>query len=288
MKSFDEFAFRVKALLKKTGSSEFVVFPELFTLQCMTAIPGFETMTVKDFTKASQFTEQYIGLFSELAEKRNQNLIAGSHLTYQDGKYYNICYIFTPEGKIHEHKKTHIFPAERDWFTEEGNELEPFSFGEVKVGVNICYEAEIPECSRIMALKGADIIFCPSCTFTEHGFWRVRNCAQARAIENQVYFVHGCGTGDPMGPIPTVWGRSSILSPCDKPWQPNGIVAEAETNQEMVVNGSVDINELYVNREKGAATTYYDRNRRSPLYEEISGLAKKSRERPQKIGEQSP
>ncbi|MGE6377015.1 nitrilase-related carbon-nitrogen hydrolase [Peribacillus muralis] len=65
-----------------------------------------------------------------------------------------------------------------------------YAIGPVKIGLTVGYEAEIPEGSRILTWRGADIIFCPSYTFTEAGFWRVRHCAHARAIENQVYIVH--------------------------------------------------------------------------------------------------
>ena len=54
-----------------------------------------------------------------------------------------------------------------------------------KVGFNICYEAEIPECAATLTEQRAESILCPSFTFTEFGFWRVRHCAAARAIENQ-------------------------------------------------------------------------------------------------------
>ncbi|MEH7336479.1 nitrilase-related carbon-nitrogen hydrolase [Neobacillus drentensis] len=130
----------------------------------------------------------------------------------------------------------------------------------------VCYEAEIPEVSRILSANGAEIIFCPSYTFTEAGFWRVRHCAQARAIENQVYFVHCPTVGEPGAPLPNGFGRSSILSPCDLAWMPNGIVAEAETNKHTVVTGTVDIDELYENRKTGAATTFVDRTRREDVY----------------------
>ena len=36
-----------------------------------------------------------------------------------------------------------------------------------KVGFNVCYEAEIPECAASLAEQGAEIILCPSLTFTE-------------------------------------------------------------------------------------------------------------------------
>jgi hypothetical protein len=47
---------------------------------------------------------------------------------------------------------------------------------------------------------------------------------------------------------------------------PDGIIAQAEPNVEMVVRGEVDIDKLYENRETGAAPTFRDRRRRADLY----------------------
>ncbi|ECG5653599.1 amidohydrolase, partial [Salmonella enterica subsp. enterica serovar Weltevreden] len=136
-----------------------------------------------------------------------------------------------------------------------------------KVGFNICYEAEIPECAATLAEQGAELILTPSATFTEQGFWRVRHCCHARCIENQIYLVHCCLGGNPGGPLPGCWARSSILSPCDVVWKnPQGIIAEAHVNQEDVISGEINLDVLYENRLGGAATTFKDRRRKAGIY----------------------
>ena len=136
-----------------------------------------------------------------------------------------------------------------------------------KVGFNICYEAEIPECSATLAEQGVEIILCPSFTFTEFGFWRVRHCAQARAIENQVYFVHCCTGGQPGAPLPNGWARELDPEPMRLPWsRARHRRAGDGRTQEMVVRGEIDIDKLYENRENGAAPTFRDRRRQAELY----------------------
>ena len=49
----------------------------------------------------------------------------------------------------------------------------------------ICYDSEFPELARHLADQGAMILFVPFCTDTSNGYYRVRHCAQARAIELQ-------------------------------------------------------------------------------------------------------
>lgn len=264
--SFDEFADHVRGLLDQTEGADLVLFPELFTVELFTTFSDWKEAPVAELTRVDEFTADYRSLFENEAKERGQVIVAGSHLMRENGRYLNIGHLYESDGTLHTHAKTHIFPAEADWSTEEGDTLETVDLPFARVGFNICYEAEIPECASSLTEQGVEIILCPSFTFTEYGFWRVRHCAQARCIENQVYFVHCCTGGQPGEPLPNGWAQSSILTPCDALWNPPGIVAQAEPNEEMVVRGEVDIDKLYENREAGAAPTYRDRRRRADLY----------------------
>lgn len=264
--TFDEFAQHVRTLLDQAQGADLVLFPELFTVELFTTYPDWRDVTTAELTRLDDFTTDYRSLFASEAKERSQFILGGSHLLKEEGRYINVGHLWEPDGTLHTHTKTHIFPAESDWSTEEGDTLETIELPFVTVGMNICYEAEIPECAATATEQGAEIILCPSFTFTEYGFWRVRHCAQARAVENQVYVVHCCTGGEPGSPLPNGFARSSILSPCDTPWTPSGVVAEADANVEMVIHGQVDIDKLYENRENGAAPTFRDRRRRTDLY----------------------
>lgn len=264
--SFDEFAAHVRGLLDDARGVDVVVFPELFTIELFTTYRDWRTAPMSELTRIDEFTGEYKRLFESEARERGQHIVAGSHLLEEDGRYVNVGHLYEPSGEVHTHTKTHIFPAEAEWATEEGDDLEVIELEFGKVAFNICYEAEIPECAATATQQGAEIILCPSFTFTEYGFYRVRHCGQARAIENQVYFVHCCTGGQPGAPLPNGWAQSSILSPCDTLWRPNGVVAQAPVNKEVVVRGEVDIDMLYENRERGAAPTYRDRRRRAAVY----------------------
>jgi predicted amidohydrolase len=254
IKNFEEFASNVENLVNQANGSDFVVFPEVFTLELQYIIPHHE------INKIPQFEGQYIELFKSLSKEKNQIIIAGSHLTRVNNKLYNIGHIFCPDGKIFKHTKTHLMPSEVKMGFTHGTSLEIFKTEKTKIALGICYEMEFPEVARILTLKGAEIIFTPSYTLGEHGFWRVRHSCQARAIENQIYVVHSCLVGIPLGiKMLEGWGRTSILSPCEEPWAPNGIIAEANTNEEMVITGEVDLKLLHKKRKRGVATTLNDR-----------------------------
>jgi len=269
IRDFSEFEQKVRDSMKEAKGSDFVVFPEWFTFQLVTTFPEYKKFTVKDFARITAYTEQYVELFQHLAKEQGQYIVAGSHLRKEGIHIYNTCHLFGPDGTFFEHRKTHVAALERDWNTFEGNVIEVLELDKVKVGILICYEMEFPECARILALKGAEVIFCPSFPPSEAGFWRVRHCCQARCIENQIYVVNCAPVGNFEMSGFTLWNgaRSSILSPCESPWPPNGIIAEGERGKEMVVTGEIDLDELYITREKSLATTFKDRARRADLYE---------------------
>jgi predicted amidohydrolase len=151
------------------------------------------------------------------------------------------------------------------------------------VGLNVCYELEIPECTKTLVDKGVQIVLSPSATFSEAGFWRVRHCAQARAIENQIYVAH-CSIGGNLGaPMPNAWARSSVVGPCDFAWtNPAGVIAEADANVEQVIAASLDLDRLAENRISGSATTFKDRRRRADVYAEWEANSRKA-EKPQSL-----
>lgn len=264
---FSDMAKRVQGLLDQARGSDIVLFPELFTIELFTTLKGWRERPISDLVEIDQFTTDFLDLFRTEARARGQFIVGGSHLMKVGNRFENVGHIFGPEGEHFTHSKTHIFPAESAWHTAEGERMQAVQLPFAKVGFNICYEAEIPECSATLAEQGAEIILCPSATFTEQGFWRVRHSAQARCIENQVYLVHCCLGGEPGGPLPNGYARSSILGPCDLAWSnAAGIVAEAQTNIEMCITATVDLDLLYENRKSGAATTFKDRRRQAHLY----------------------
>lgn len=269
--SFEDFANTVQRIFKDIPlDGDYVLFPELVTIGLLTTYESYSKFTSRDNCKLADFLDDYIELFNKLSKARNQVIIAGSTLEQEGPHTYNTAYIFDGKGNYVKHRKTHIFPAESDWDTKEGDILETFDIGPVRIGVAICYEIEIPEIATIYSRQGADIIFCPSYTFTEHGFWRVRHCAEARCIENQLYVIHSPIIGEVEGVIETGFGSSANLSPCELPWTSNGMMEECTTSDFEVITSILDIDTLYEKRKSGVATTFYDRKRRNDLYQKYN------------------
>lgn len=263
---FDAFARQVRELLDRTAGARVVVLPELFTEALFTVEPDWTSHRIDRLTRIAEYTGQYAELFTAEAAARDQWILAGSHLTATARGHENVAYLFGPGGETYTHSKTHIFPAEADWGTVEGDELAVHDIDGVTVGIAICYEAEIPEVCTALTALGAEVLLTPSYTFTEAGFWRVRHCAAARAIENQVYAVHCPTVSHLPEPLAPGYGRASVLSPCDLAFPPNGVLAEARTNEQDVITHELDLDLLHQNRASGAATTHKDRGRRRALY----------------------
>lgn len=265
--SFEEFAQHSEFFVDVASdySCDFVMFPELFTTQLLSCVeparPGLAARRLADFTP------QYLEFFAECAVKYNVNLIAGSHFVVEDGTLYNIAYCFGRDGTIHKQYKLHITPSERKWWgVSPGDKVNVFDTDSGRVAMLICYDIEFPELVRIASAKGAQIIFVPFNTNTVHGYLRIRHCAQARCIENQVYVaISGC-----TGNLPSVenadihYAQSAILTPSDVGFAPGGVGAECNPNIETVVMDDVDLEILRRHRLSGNVQNWNDR--RTDMY----------------------
>ena len=167
LKDFDAFAAQTVRLLDQAAGADLVLLPELFTLALFTTLDDWRNRPVKDLILVDRYTNAYREFFADEAKRRKQFIVAGSHLEKKRGGYLNVAYVYGPNGLVHMHDKTHIFPAEAEWFTGEGDSVTAFDLPFARVGFNVCYEAEIPECAATLAEQGAEIILCPSFTFTE-------------------------------------------------------------------------------------------------------------------------
>jgi len=119
----------------------------------------------------------------------------------------------------------------------------------------------------------------PFCTDNRQGDMRVRYCAQARAIENQVYVAIAGNVGN----LPAVenmdiqYGQAAVFTPSDFEFARDGIAAEADSNEEMLLICDLDIDDLYEARSDGSVTPRLDR--RNDLFRFTSHLPDDRRQR---------
>ena len=264
LRSIDDWAGfenQVRFVMKAAGDykPQFVMFPEIFTTQLLSF------MDTSDLRKAVRdmdgFTERYVALFTELAAQWGVYIIGGSHPTITDGKLMNTAYLFSPEGKVFTQDKIHLTRWEKEkWKGDPGHNLRVFDTAHGRIAILICYDIEFPELSRMVCEQGADIIFVPSCTDDRQGFWRVRYCCHARAIENQVYVaVTGTVGNLAVEGLGLHFGQAAVITPSDFPFARDGIAAEGVPNMEQIVIADVDLAKLVNNRVNGTTIPLYDK-----------------------------
>jgi predicted amidohydrolase len=155
---------------------QMVVFPELCSfgpsLNFAEALPGA--------------TESR---YQALAKKHRIWLVPGSIYERAGEHVFNTAPVINPNGEvIARYRKMYPFlPYEKG--VQPGNEFVVFDVPEIgRFGVSICYDGWIPETTRALAWKGAEVIIHPTMTGTIDRKQELV-LAQANAICNQCYFV---------------------------------------------------------------------------------------------------
>lgn len=246
--------------------SDFALFPEFFNAPLMAE---FNHQAEPDAIRSlASFTQQIIQKFAELAISYNINIITGSMPELSDGKLLNVGYLCRRDGSMDRYEKIHVTPDEvKVWGMDGGNIIKTMDSDCGKIGILICYDVEFPELSRLLADDGMNILFVPFLTDTPNGYHRVKNCAQARAIENECYVAIAGSVGN----LPNVhnmdiqYAQSMVFTPCDFAFPTNGIKAEATPNTEMILIAEVDLDLLKELHEFGSVRNLKDR--RSDLFE---------------------
>lgn len=186
-----------------------------------------------------------------------------------DGLFNSALVVDASGTVLGTYRKVHIpafFPNDRPggtgsyekmYFTP-GNDLPVFNVDGCTIGVQICYDRQFPEASRVLALKGAEIIFMPIC-YSVYGDPEHRADAweipmRARAFENGVYVVAPNKVGSEG--VRRHLGRSLIVGPEGK------VLASAGSQEEDLVIQTIDLDAAALSRKKNP----WWRDRRPDLY----------------------
>lgn len=241
--------------------AELIVLPELFCLELLHLEPRVRAEDApKYLAQYSQPIEEWL---QRMAINSGMVIVGGSHFKSDlEGRYLNVSPIAFPDGKLSFQEKNKLTVYERsDWGIQPGTGLANLPG---RLGVNVCYDCEFPEASRVLAENGMLLQCVPAWTETRRGFQRVRWSCQARAIENQVFVLHSSLVGD-IGrePAPESYGSSAILCPSMAPFPMEAVLAETKLNEDGLVVASLDIDALFASRVEGEVTNWQDRDDRT-------------------------
>ena len=267
---FEEFEDQVEALVETAvdNKCQLLVFPEYFTVQLLTLGNVKRPMPEQVRDLANQLP-RFLDMMSRLARKSRIHIVGGTIPVLENGgTVHNECYVFAPSGEHRVQGKLHMtrFEAE-EWHIKPRSRLKVFETAFGRMAVAICYDVEFPEIVRAAAREGAHILVVPSCTDDRQGMLRVRYCAHARAIENQMYVIVAHTVGSlPMVPAVSLnYGQGAILTPSDFEFSRDGILAEGLPNQESMVIGSLNLGTIVEVKSGGTVLPLLDSRRSAEI-----------------------
>jgi predicted amidohydrolase len=129
------------------------------------------------------------------------------------GHIYDSAVLIHPNGKLlGVYRKVHLWADERNFFSR-GESFPVFETKFCTIGIGICYDLEFPESARVLARKGAKLVFFPSAEpLTAQK--QVRVYLKSRSAENCIFtaFSNRLGKERKL----SFFGESQINSPDTK------------------------------------------------------------------------
>lgn len=142
---------------------------------------------------------------SAAARRAGSWLVAGLGFR-ENGNAYNGALIFDRQGNLHSiYRKIHLAGDESSVFTP-GQDFCVVDADFGRFGVCICWDMQYPETSRTLALRGAQLVVCPTWG------WEADLYGRARAYENGI-FAAAAMVVPAWGPIESPRTPSSVVSP---------------------------------------------------------------------------
>ena len=220
------------------------VFPEYGAMELAALDPATMGDLAGSLATVSDLLPQVDALHADLAARHGLHILAASAPCAVGDRYVNRARLFTPGGKVGVQDKLVMTRFEREeWHVSASAPLRLFQTALGKIGITICYDSEFPLLARAQVEAGMELLLVPSCTDSEHGYWRVRLGAQARALEGQCYAVQSPTVGE------AAWspavdinrGAAAIYGPPDRGMPADGVLALGEMDAAQWVFAEVDL-----------------------------------------------
>ncbi len=223
-------------LIRSAGDIDLAILPEMFCCPYVGAL--FSQYSEPEGGEACQ-------ALSALAKELHIYVVGGTIPEQCGDRVYNTCYVFGPDGQcIARHRKTHLFDVcikNGQVFRESdnlapGRDLTLFDTPWGKMGLCVCFDMRFEELSRLMALRGAKVIFVPAAFNMTTGPAHWEQLIRQRAVVyQQVTEVASPARDKSAGYV--AWGHSIV---CD-PW---GTVLSELDEQEAVAVTDIDLGRI--------------------------------------------
>lgn len=137
------------------------------------------------------------GPFSKELSKWSKNggmVVAGLSEKTAEGPYASGV-IFSCGEHLSTYRKIHLYGKDKEWYLPGNDEPEVVQYNEYRFGMILGFDWAFPEVTRILALKGAQIVFHPNSLL--HSY-----CHRAmitRSIENRIFTATSSRVGEDRG-----------------------------------------------------------------------------------------
>ena len=262
---------KAKILIDKAAKkgANIILLQELFQT------PYFCIQYDEEIFKLAQTFEnnKILDQMSKIAKDLNV-VLPISFFEKDNNAYFNSIAVINADGNIlGKYRKSHIPDGpgylEKYYFNpgNTGFKVWETKFG--KIGIGICWDQWFPEAARIMALKGAEILFYPTAIgdelmskYDSSSAWQ--RVMQGHAAANIVPVVASNRIGSETVKDQTngFYGKSFI---CDRT---GDIISEASKDKEEIIIAKIDIEENHLFRRNWGLF----RDRRVDLYKELLTL----------------
>lgn len=191
---------------------------------------------------------KYKDFFCEASSRNQIYILGGTILEVINSKLYNLSYLLSPKGEmILRQGQTHLSRMERQsnlLHRCDTVDIAHTPYGNIGIAVGI--DSFYPEVSRILALKGAELILNPQAYYykysTDYQYSGMWNMSQ----QNQVFSCEAFPQGK-VGAMSFI-GVSSIYGPCDCTKDLSGIYARQDEKSIDSTTSELDYNCLDIAR----------------------------------------
>ncbi len=182
-KNFNKAVHFIKEAAAK--GADLIVLPEL-------AVSGYGLTEENYHTLAETSSGSLITSFQELARELKTVLVVPFAEKSEGSLFISAAVIESSGRLLTVYRKSFLWGDEKRIFSSGKKSYEPVESSLGKIGILICADAEFSEPSRLLALKGADLIIIPSVwSLGAESRWDIQ--LPARALDNTV-FVMGVNT----------------------------------------------------------------------------------------------
>lgn len=270
--NWESYIVKIKKLVidAKNEDASILIMPEYAGIEI--ACKKFNTDD-ELFSALQPLIPKYIDFYQKLAQANQIYIQAGTIIEKtKSDKFVNRAYIFSPNGSYEYQDKLQLTEYEKSInLLQRGSQQKIFETSLGNIGIAVCYDCEFPEIIRSLAKQGASIILVPSYTTTLAGSNRVFLSSRARAIENQCYIAisYVINKVDLSGKSDNTYGQAAILGPVDIGFPDDGIIAQGQMNQPMLVTGNLSLDALDLVRKEGQVHNLEDSVRFAEIDNEV-------------------